>query len=543
MNNVRFRLLGIALTPLVGACGPTVGVSSATEGATGGASESGDVQTSTTSGQGSDVSTSSAGGESTGDTDTEPEPSQPVRIVYNTPEGIAFRDVVDGVIGESELVVPGLWQDLRIQGDDFVAQSDLQRKVPSDRSFAISSWREPEPWMVDCPEPPPDLAPYQEACSLRKSGDQWVLTDVDFSAGTSGAYRFVVGPDGPGPLELLYPLGQGEVSGYFGSHAMIHETDRAGEEHWLRILLEPGAQTEPLFSPEGPSVALARLEEFGLAAVRGGEPTDSGWSPQLHLLDVAGPQPTAYLVPLLPGAVGHSFEAPLVHPDGGSFIELQRNETGATDVVWIPFEGAELGAPVLVSTGLSQGTVGSLILDPPRFNPTGEWISYVVQPDPETPARGFVVPWPGGAPIEVGENADGLRFGALGKTVYFRSGPAESRRLSRASLEGGVVGPEEVLFDAAEPGIYTRRSDDGSTLAMVLADFSEVWAFDLTVSPPVAQNIPVCNGASRVDLSESGSVMQCSFSAPGQPLHLVVALQSGESAMLDAIEPPALLSL
>ncbi len=543
MKNSRFSLLGIALTLLVGACGPTVGVSSATEGGTGGASESGDVQTSTSSGQGADVGTSSAAGESTGDTDTEPEPSKPVRIVYNTPDGIAFRDVVDGVIGERELVVPGLWQDLRIQGDDFVAQSDLQRKVPSDRSFAISSWREPEPWMVDCPEPPPDLAPYQEACSLRMSGDQWVLTDVDVAAGMSGAYRFVVGPDGPGPLELLYPLGQGSVMGYFGSHALVRESDRTGEEHWLRLLLEPDAQTEPLFSSGEVSFTYAPIEEFGLAALWMGGPTEGGWSPQLHLLDVASPQPTAHLVPLLPGAVGHSRDVPRMHPDGDGFILLQGNDAGTTDVVWVPMENPGLGAPIRVSTGQSQGAVSTNSLDPPWLNPTGEWISYLVQPDPEIPARGFVVPWPGGAPIEVGENADGLRFGALGNYVYFRSGPPESRRLSRASLEGGEVGPEEVLFDAAEPGIRTRRSDDGSTLAMVLADYSEAWVFDLTVSPPVAQLVSACDGPSSAHLSEDGSVLRCSFSAPDQPTHVVVALQSGESAELDAIEPPALLSL
>lgn len=468
----------------------------------------------------------------TGDTESDPEPLPTVRLAYEGAGGVVFQDVVAGSIGEPQVVIPGDWRSLALYGDELVTSSDT--------NFAISSWREPDPWSVECPT--------EHRCTLVKFEDAWVFTVFDFLAGSSGVYRFFVGPEGPTRTEVLYPLGQGEAAGIYGSNLLVREVDESGGQVLGRIAYEVGPEVETLISFAAESdYVLAGFREFGFVVVHHVQATDESWVSDLRILDVVGDAPVPRPVPLLQGAVGHAGPNLTMHPNGDGFVLVQGDEDGVGDVAWIPFEGATLGAPVRVSTGPSQGRV-----EPPRgsgfpaFNATGAWLSYRARPQHDGPEQRYVVSWPGGQPVQVGDQADFFAFTPDASHLYFRSGPLASRRLTRVSLAGGVVGPEEALVESVEPGSAIQISQDGSTLAMKDVDASSVWLLDLLTTPPSSNRLSACDGYDvRFGLSEDGSVLVCSEidDPTNERTFRILAVETGETAPLDTLYGAAILSL
>lgn len=509
------------------ACGPSVSAS------TGGGS--GDGATSSPSGEAttegavsesdSDATTSESGGP--GGTEEEPEQTSTVRAIYDSPQGVEYRDVVDGVIGEPHVLVSEDWSVDLFWDDSVVAARP--------GNFVIANWRDLDAaqWTVQFPT--------ENNFTLTKVDDTWRLAEFETGGSTSGLWAFQIGPDGPTPPASIYALGQGAFYGGSGPYFLVKEFDETGAGRFARLPYEPGAEPETVFSfedeatiamhPIGDGDALRHL-------VYETETTRGGWSPQVWLIDVAAAQPNAHLVPRLPGAQGHAItphSAGLVHPDGNALVMTQGNDEGQGDLVRVTFDGTALSDPVRLSTGASQGFVRlPSALDYPVFDTDGHWLAYVAHPA-DGPSQVFVMSWPDGEPIAVSEESRGILFAPDGRHLYFLSGPASSLRLARVALTDGVVGPEETI-DSPAPGSTLKMSTDGSTLGLDSELESQVWLVDLTTTPPDARRIYECDGWDvTFRLSDDGSVLSCGSTAEysDDREYVLVAVDTGETVPLD----------
>lgn len=524
---------GSGMLLLCGACRPNVAASTASGGSGDGGTSSA-PQGTTTGGMGSDTNSESSESGGTGETGEEPQPPAVVRAVYESPQGIEFRDVVAGVIGEPQVLIPGDWSMDPITGDELVGNRLLD--------FEISNWREPdtERWTVQCPT--------KNTCNLFKAEDAWRIKEFDFASGTHALYEFQLGSDGPTPPTVIYPLGQGETWGGSGPYSVVKEFDETGAGRFARLLYEPDAEPETFFLFEDEaSIGIRSIGDHDppLHVVYGTETTPGGWNPEMWLVDVASERPSPQRLPLLPGAVGHAGSIVAVHPGGDGLVVTQGNDEGEGDLVWIPLEGSKVGAPVRISTGAAQGLVrppgggGS-----PVFDTEGRWLAYVVWPDGGLP-QGFVVSWPDGEPVAVSEESRGMFFAPDGSHVYFHSGPAGDRQLSRVALTDGVVGVEQTLSDSFASGPTAKISSDGSTLGMDSEYGDKVWLLDLTTTPPVAQRADGCEGWEvSFGLSADGSVLVCSSEAEYSTdrEYVLLAVESGQTVPIDARHGAALLS-
>ncbi len=466
-------------------------------------------------------------GSETGTPEDEPPPPATIRVLYSTENGLMARTAVDGVVGDAELVAEGSWWLVNI-GDETIARQNGTALVGPWSSAVLS------PRTVECPQ--------TEDCSVYYSGGVLIGSESQVELMGSDYYVFDFDEAGESSPRLVYGAVDGRVQRVVEGGYLAVVAPREAPSELLRVPVDEETSPESLLALGPNDVSWSTPTSL----FRGTE-DDRGLHVDLKMIDVSADEPTVRDVPLLPGATGHALSTVREAPQGQGLAVVQMLE--APQMAWIPYGQGTLGAAIQLSTGAASGGL-SLSANPGggTFSPDGEWFSFTSRPDPDGPNSSYLVrlaDGPSGEPVSLGQGTWGVEFTQDGSFAYFVEADGEASSIARAPLEGGVVGPIEVVFEGPPLGLFSV-SEDGSTVAATGLDDDRIWVVDLASEVPVSAEIDGCGDANIFfTLASDGSLLSCAWDDEngGGQRHAILGVRSGERIVLEGAESTRLLTV
>ncbi len=437
------------------------------------------------------------------------EPSPALRVLYPTAEGIVARDVVEGELGEPQVVAPGRWESLSVDGSRFSA-TDVDGT-----QFLFGEGV--ETFEVGCP--------VEQGCWVASSTAGWLLSEriVDPLQDTN---HYVVTNAEP---ELLYtstPMSFGGVAG----DALLATPENS---RLVRVPIVPGGTVEELYDAGAP-FDLRVPTDSGLALLL--SPSELIWIEDLAVLDLTSPGAGTMTPPLLPGRTAYGIwtAGGVIHDDGLFLIQGESDGTRVADVAWVGLRDGVAAEPVLVSTGEIERKIEfTANFNPIIVSPAGSWVALRTRVDSDGPSGTHLVPRAGdafGAPIALGASINVVRFSADDDAVFYWSFEEDAVAFHRTQLSGQALGSSEVLLELDEPH-NASFSDDGSTVVVSTFDEGTLRLIDLKDDPPVVRVVPECAGENvGFQISSDGSLVACSSGedrTEGRS-HALVHVRTGE---------------
>lgn len=469
------------------ACGPEV----ASPGAD---TDAEDTDAEDTEGEDTEGGDTEGGDTEGGDTEPTDDAVPQTRVLYPTEEGLMARDFVDGELSPAELVVSGQWTDLSVDGDKFKA-----REVDDGPGllFGDGASTPPVAVQVDCP--------VDSGCWSAVAGDARFVSERTFSQDASPEHYLVDGDE----LVPLYTSEPGGFVGVYRDYLVALETTSAGTQ-LVRVPAVPGGQVEALLEI-GPTFSVSATS----SVIHVRSQSDIIWFESFGFVDITADPPTLLELPLLEGRTLHGLWASAgpAHHDG--MFVIQGDGEFAADLAWIPLTGGKPGGPVLVSNGSIERKVShTASVNPILVSPGQQWVALKTKLSPESSTGSHLVPRNGtafGEPISLGERTSVVHFSADDGEVFFWTFGEGSVSLSRAELDGGVLGVPSLLFEFEELSNSTFAEDSSTVVAVEGGESDALWILDLSDPGASPRHVPEC-GAVNIfaNISADGSLVSCS---------------------------------